>query len=89
VAFLADRNLKFAKVLETLNSGNEPLLADIQIFDLFVDPSGQKIPKDRKSMACSLTYRATDRTLTQDEVNAVHQRLKGLLVVRLGVTLRE
>jgi phenylalanyl-tRNA synthetase beta chain len=89
VAFLADRNLKFAKVLETLNSGNEPLLADIQIFDLFVDPSGQKIPKDRKSMACSLTYRATDRTLTQDEVNAVHQRLKGLLVERLGVTLRE
>jgi phenylalanyl-tRNA synthetase beta chain len=89
VAFLADRDLKFARVLETLNSGNEPLLADIQIFDLFVDPSGQKIPKDRKSIACSLTYRATDRTLTQDEVNAVHQRLKGLLVERLGVTLRE
>lgn len=89
VAFLADRDLKFAKVLETLNSGNEPLLADIQIFDLFVDPSGQKIPKDRKSIACSLTYRASDRTLTQDEVNAAHQRLKGLLVERLGVTLRE
>jgi phenylalanyl-tRNA synthetase beta chain len=89
VAFLADRNLKFAKVLETLNSGNEPLLVDIQIFDLFIDPTGERIPKDRKSMACSLTYRATDRTLTQDEVNTVHQRLKGLLVERLGVTLRE
>jgi phenylalanyl-tRNA synthetase beta chain len=89
IAFLADRNLKFAKVLETLHSGNEPLLADIQIFDLFVDPTGEKIPKDRKSMACSLTYRATDRTLTQDEVNAVHQKLKRLLVERLGVTLRE
>jgi phenylalanyl-tRNA synthetase beta chain len=89
VAFLADRNLKFAKVLETLNSGNEPLLVDIQIFDLFIDPTGERIPKERKSMACSLTYRATDRTLTQDEVNAVHQRLKGLLVERLGVTLRE
>jgi phenylalanyl-tRNA synthetase beta chain len=89
VAFLADRDLKFAKVLETLNAGNEPLLADIQIFDLFVDPSGEKIPKDRKSIACSLTYRAADRTLTQDEVNAAHQRLKGLLVERLGVRLRE
>ena len=89
IAFLADQNLKFSKVLETLHSGNEPLLADIQIFDLFVDPTGEKIPKDRKSMACSLTYRATDRTLTQDEVNAVHQRLKRLLVERLGVTLRE
>ena len=89
IAFLGPRELKFARVLETLKAGNEPLLADIQIFDLFVDPSGQKIPIDRKSIACSLTYRASERTLTQDEVNAAHQRLKGLLVVRLGVTLRE
>jgi phenylalanyl-tRNA synthetase beta chain len=89
IAFLAPRELKFAQVLETLSAGNQPLLADIQIFDLFIDPSGQKIPTDRKSIACSLTYRASDRTLTQDEVNAAHQRLKGLLVERLGVTLRE
>jgi phenylalanyl-tRNA synthetase beta chain len=89
VAFLAERGLNFARVLETLQSTEEPLLADIQIFDLFVDPSGEKIPKDRKSLACSLTYRATDRTLTQEEVNASHQRLKSLLVERLGVTLRE
>ena len=89
VAFLARRALKFATVLETLNSGNEPLLADIQIFDLFIDPSGQKIPADKKSLACSLTYRSSDRTLTQDEVNEVHQRLKKRLVDELGVTLRE
>jgi phenylalanyl-tRNA synthetase beta chain len=89
VAFLADRDLKFVEVLETLQSANQPLLVDIQIFDLFIDPSGEKVPKDRKSMACSLTYRATDRTLTQDEVNAADQRLKGLLVERLGVTLRQ
>ena len=76
-------------MLETLNSGNEPLLADIQIFDLFIDPSGQKIPADKKSLACSLTYRSSDRTLTQDEVNEVHQRLKKRLVDELGVTLRE
>jgi phenylalanyl-tRNA synthetase beta chain len=89
VAFLAERELKFARVLGTLRSAAEPLLADIQLFDLFVDPSGEKIPKDRKSLACSLTYRATDRTLTQDEVNTAHQRLKLLLVERLRVTLRE
>jgi phenylalanyl-tRNA synthetase beta chain len=89
VAFLAERSLKFVQVLETLRSAEERLLADIQIFDLFVDRSGEKIPRDRKSIACSLTYRATDRTLTQEEVNAAHQRLKSLLVERLGVTLRE
>ncbi|MBV8215782.1 MAG: hypothetical protein JOZ08_21405, partial [Verrucomicrobia bacterium] len=54
-----------------------------------IDPTGQKIPADKKSLACSLTYRASDRTLTQDEVNEVHQRLKKRLVDELAVNLRE
>jgi phenylalanyl-tRNA synthetase beta chain len=47
------------------------------------------VPLNKKSIACSLTYRATDRTLTQEEANAAHGRLKSQLVERLGVTLRE
>jgi phenylalanyl-tRNA synthetase beta chain len=72
-----------------LKSAREHLLVDVEVFDLFIDPSGQKIPADKKSLACSLTYRSSDRTLTQDEVNEVHQRLKKRLVDELGVTLRE
>jgi phenylalanyl-tRNA synthetase beta chain len=89
IAFVAPRSTHWAEVIATLNSGRESLLADVQVFDLFVDPSGQKIPADKKSLACSLTYRASDRTLTQDEVNEVHQRLKKRLVDELGVNLRE
>jgi phenylalanyl-tRNA synthetase beta chain len=89
VAFLANRELKYQLVLDAFASANEPLLVDVQLFDLFVDPSGEKVPMNKKSIACSLTYRATDRTLTQEEANAAHSRLKSQLVERLGVTLRE
>ena len=89
VAFLADRELKYQAVLDAFASADEPLLADIRLFDLFIDPSGEKVPLQKKSMACSLTYRASDRTLTQEEANAAHGRLKSQLVERLGVTLRE
>ncbi len=89
IAFVAPRSMHWAEVVATLHSAKESLLVDIQVFDLFVDPSGQKIPADKKSLACSLTYRASDRTLTQDEVNEVHQRLKKRLVDELDVTLRE
>jgi phenylalanyl-tRNA synthetase beta chain len=89
IAFVAPRSMHWAEVVATLNSAREPLLVDVQVFDLFVDPSGQKIPADKKSLACSLTYRASDRTLTQDEVNEVHQRLKKRLVDELDVALRE
>lgn len=89
VAFLADKELKYQAVLDTLCSADEPLLVDIQLFDLFLDPTGHRVPASKKSMACSLTYRANDRTLTQEEANAAHGRLKSRLVERLSVTLRE
>ena len=81
--------MHWGEVVATLNLARESLLVGVQVFDLFIDPSGQKIPADKKSLACSLTYRASDRTLTQDEVNEVHQRLKRRLVDELGVNLRE
>jgi phenylalanyl-tRNA synthetase beta chain len=89
IAFVAPRSIHWGEVVATLNSARESLLVDVQVFDLFIDPSGQKIPVDKKSLACSLTYRASDRTLTQDEVNEVHQRLKKRLVDELDVNLRE
>jgi phenylalanyl-tRNA synthetase beta chain len=89
IAFVAPRSMHWGEVVATLNSARELLLVDVQVFDLFIDPSGQRVPADKKSLACSLTYRASDRTLTQDEVNEVHQRLKKRLVDDLGVTLRE
>jgi phenylalanyl-tRNA synthetase beta chain len=89
VAFIADVELKYQTVLDAFVSANEPLLVDIRLFDLFIDPNGEKVPLSKKSFACSLTYRASDRTLTLEEANAAHGRLKSQLVERLGVTLRE
>jgi phenylalanyl-tRNA synthetase beta chain len=89
VAFLAGRELKYQAVLDAVAAADEPLLVDIRLFDLFVDQTGEKVPLDKKSMACSLTYRASDRTLTQEEANAAHARLKSQLVEHLGVTFRE
>src|SRR5262249_37600778 len=89
IAFVADRRLKFGAVVDALEAAAEPLLTDIRVFDVFVDPTGERIAADKKSIACSLTYRAPDRTLIQEEVNEVHQRLKSALVERLNVSLRE
>jgi phenylalanyl-tRNA synthetase beta chain len=89
IAFVADRELKFGAVVDALEAAAEPLLTDIRVFDVFIDPTGERIAADKKSIACSLTYRAPDRTLTQEEVNEVHQRLKSALVERLNVSLRE
>ncbi len=41
-------------------------LEDVSLFDVY---QGQGLPEGKKSLAFSLTFRAADRTLTDDEVN--------------------
>jgi phenylalanyl-tRNA synthetase beta chain len=88
IAMLAPLTLAHAQVAEALAKGNEPLLAGVELFDVFTDATGAKIPADKKSLAYSLTYRSAERTLTADEVNTAHTKLKARLAP-LGVTLRE
>jgi phenylalanyl-tRNA synthetase beta chain len=89
IALLAPLTLQHAQITATLLDAREPLLVSVTLFDIFTDETGQKVPTDKKSLAYSLEYRALERTLTTEEVNTVHQKLKELLVSKLGVALRE
>jgi len=89
IAMLAPLELSHEQVRATLTGANEALLESVELFDVFTDPSGEKVPADKKSVAYSLTYRSSERTLTADEVNAAHSRLKERLKTSLGVQLRE
>ena len=89
IALIAPANLAHQRVVEVLKNAGEPLLQEVELFDVFSDATGVRVPIDAKSLAYSLTYRATDRTLISDEVNAAHARLKQLLAAELGVQPRE
>ena len=66
----------------------EPLLIAFECFDVFTDPTGQKLPADRKSVAYRFQYRAADRTLKAEEVDAAHQKVLEALTQKLGVKFR-
>jgi phenylalanyl-tRNA synthetase beta chain len=89
IALLAPLALAHAEIVAVLQAAREPLLTDVELFDVFADASGEKIPANQKSLAYSLTYRSPERTLTADEVNVAHTRLKERLEAALAVTLRE
>jgi phenylalanyl-tRNA synthetase beta chain len=70
------------EVERAVAKAKEALLAEFECFDVFRDPSGQKLAADRKSVAYRFHYRAADRTLKAEEVDAAHQRvLEGLTKV--------
>jgi phenylalanyl-tRNA synthetase alpha chain len=59
------------------------LVEDVRLTDEFMHPK-----TGRKSLCYRINYRSLERTLTNDETNAMHERLRSLLVDRLGVELR-
>jgi phenylalanyl-tRNA synthetase beta chain len=54
-------------------AGNAFAVEGVTVFDLY---RGEGLPEGKKSLAFSLVFRARDRTLTDDEVNAVFQKIQ-------------
>ena len=66
----------------------EPLLVSFECFDVFTDPTGQKIAADSKSVAYRFHYREATRTLKTEEIDIAHQKVLEALAKGLGVKFR-
>ena len=77
-----------AEIEKELGKHKEPLLVSAFCFDMFRDPSGEKMAVDRKSIAWSFAYRSDDRTLKSKEVDDAHQRVREHLEKSLPVSFR-
>lgn len=89
LAIVLPKAVPQAKVEETIRQAKAPNLESVRLFDLFLDPKGEKIAADQKSLAYALTYRAADKTLTEKEVNDAHDLVRKKLVAELACTFRE
>ena len=89
IALVAPAEVAHGRIEAVLRGANEPLLVGVELFDVFTDPTGQRIPADQKSVAYALTYRSSGRTLTAEEVAEAHTRLKERLKAELPVSFRE
>ncbi|MEY2528557.1 MAG: phenylalanyl-tRNA synthetase beta chain [Verrucomicrobiota bacterium] len=89
IAMIVPENLAHEKIMGTIAKANEPLLASVELFDVFSGNEGQNFGAGKKSMAYALTYRDKTRTLTNDEISVVHAKIRERLQRELGVELRE
>jgi phenylalanyl-tRNA synthetase beta chain len=64
---------------------NGSLLSSIELFDEY---RGEHVPVGQRSLAFRLIYRAEDRTLTDEEVNPIHQKVRDALEDKFQVSLR-
>jgi phenylalanyl-tRNA synthetase beta chain len=89
IAMIVPEKLTHGEIFRVIEQPTEPLLESVQLFDLFEIKERTAPTASGKSLAYRLTYRATNRTLTNEEVTAAHAKIRERLKSELRVTLRE
>ena len=84
IALVVAQDVPAAAVVEAVRSGAGPLLAEVELFDVY---SGEQVGEGQKSLALRLTFQAPDRTLTDEEVAERRKAIEAALA-EIGGRLR-
>jgi phenylalanyl-tRNA synthetase beta chain len=84
-AFVVERNVKAADIVRAAQSVDRKLITGVTVFDLY---EGAGIPADKKSVAIAVTIQPRERTMTDDEIDALAAKIVGEVGKRTGGVLR-
>jgi phenylalanyl-tRNA synthetase beta chain len=85
IAVIVDEAVPAGRVEEVIRQGGGHIVTHITLFDVY---RGDQIGKDKKSLAYSLTYQSPEKTLTDNDVAQIRQRIIRRLDQELGARLR-
>ncbi|HEY8763404.1 MAG TPA: phenylalanine--tRNA ligase subunit beta [Solirubrobacteraceae bacterium] len=86
LAVIVPDHVTAAQVITTIRQAGEPLLARVEVFDVYRD--AERLGEGNVSLALSLSYRAPDRTLTDEEVASWRETIVAALERELGGRVR-
>jgi phenylalanyl-tRNA synthetase beta chain len=84
-AFIVDRKVKAADLARAAQGVDKKLIADVTVFDLY---EGKGIDPDKKSLAIAVTIQPREKTMTDQEIDAVAARIVAEVTRKTGGTLR-
>lgn len=86
ISILVDKPVESGHVRELIRRAGEPLLSRVDLYDQF---EGKKLPEGKKSLTYALAFQSPDKTLTDEEVNPVFDRIVRTLGDEVGASLRD
>jgi phenylalanyl-tRNA synthetase beta chain len=86
ISILVDRSVTSQTAEDLILKAGSPLIQKVQLYDHF---EGKKIQADKKSLTFALSFQSTDRTLSDEEVNPLFEKIVQTLKSELGASLRE
>lgn len=86
IALLVEEDIQVGEIETVIQEEGKPILESVQLFDVY---RGQQVAEGKKSVAFALTYRDKERTLTDEDVSKVHNRVLDALKEKVNAVLRE
>ncbi len=86
LALLVDENINSSEIIDVIKSVEERLIQNIFIFDIY---KGKNIPEGKKSIAIKIIFQDKTKTLKDERVNKIIDKIIKLLNQKLNITLRE
>jgi phenylalanyl-tRNA synthetase beta chain len=84
-AFVVSESVEADKILKAVRGADKALITDVGIFDIF---RGAAIGDDKKSVGIEITIQPKDKTLTDEEIDTVSQKVIAAVTKATGATLR-
>ncbi|HYC24793.1 MAG TPA: phenylalanine--tRNA ligase subunit beta [Roseiarcus sp.] len=85
LAFLVAKEVRAADLVKAAQGAERSLIASAQVFDVY---EGEGVPEGRKSVAIAVTLQPRERTLTDEEIDAVMAKIVAEAGRKTGAVLR-
>ncbi|BBB95435.1 MULTISPECIES: phenylalanine--tRNA ligase subunit beta [Bradyrhizobium] len=84
-AFIVDRSVKAGDIVRAAQNVDKKLITDVTVFDVY---EGKGIDPDKKSIAIAVTIQPREKTMTDQEIDAVAAKVVTEVTKKTGGTLR-
>ncbi len=85
IAVTVDKAVPVGDIVKIIKAQKSDIIEDYKLFDIY---EGAQLGENKKSVAYSITLRGSDRTLTDDDVNPIIEKILKELEEKLGAQLR-
>lgn len=86
IALLVDEDMEVGKIEAVIKANGSSILESVKLFDVY---RGKQVEEGKKSVAFALVYRDAEKTLTDEDVAEVHDKVLEALKDKLNAVLRE
>ena len=84
-AFVVDKSVEAGAIIKAATSADRKLITGVNVFDVF---EGVSLGDGKKSIAIEVLIQPTDKTLTDEDFEALTAKIVGNVVKTTGGTLR-